>query len=95
VYVVDHEVQLVRLGVICRVYRHLGWRQAEDQPTMPNVYKRKTKYVAKKATVSFGVPAIDDGVCASDLHHGHSPRAILVPKAKPATSLRWSVEHRG
>jgi hypothetical protein len=93
--VIDHEIQLVRLVVICWVHCHLGWRQAEDQPTLPNIYKREPDDIAKEATVRFGVPAIDDGVCASDLRHGQPSQAVLLPTAKSATSLRLSVEHRG
>jgi hypothetical protein len=75
--------------------RHLSWRQAEDQPTLPYIDKRKANDFAKKGTVGLGVPAIDDGVCPSDLRHGQSPRAISLPTANQATRLRWSVEHRG
>jgi hypothetical protein len=64
--VVAHQEKFVPVIFFGIVERGLQRRHGEDQPTEASVHTGKLEHVAEKGSVGFGIPGVDDDVCAID-----------------------------
>jgi hypothetical protein len=55
-----HEIELVLVIHIRRMKSSFGWRQREDQPSMPGIDRCKAEHLAEKLPVRFGVLAVQN-----------------------------------
>jgi len=66
--IVAHEIELVQVVLIGRVYGHLSRRQAEDEPPAAHIDVRELEDIAKECAIAFRILAVDDRVRTDD--HG-------------------------
>jgi hypothetical protein len=87
--VVAHQEKFVPVIFFGIVERGLQRRHGEDQPTEASVHTGKLEHVAEKGSVGFGIPGVDDDVCAID--QAETPVLILPAIFSPRGRARNKV----